>query len=242
MDNIQPTVRETMKLDCTTDKYEDLYARWLVDPGKLLKLGGLKSGDRVIDLCGGTGIVGQTALDWGASYVVVADLNPRIRRRSDGRLQPVIARAESIDVSMRYVEDRLAELRGEPESDNDELDKPFDLVVCRQAIGYLDVEKTARAVANVLRPGGWFVFNTFKQPKFALKSYLFDGRRFLEASGFFGRTVFHVQASPKIGVDVTRFRWHTEDHLDRALQPYFEISKSSTEKSLYYVCTKRVRS
>jgi hypothetical protein len=112
--------------------------------------------------------------------------------------------------------------------------------VCRQAIGYLDVEKTARAVANVLRPGGRFVFNAFKHPKFALKVYTFGGVRFLEASGFFGKTVFHVQASPGIGLDVTRFRWHTEDHLDQALRPYFEISKSSTEKALYYVCTKRV--
>jgi SAM-dependent methyltransferase len=230
-----------MKLDCTTDAYEDLYARWLVDPGKLLKLGGLKPGERVIDLCGGTGIVGQTALDWGASYVVVADLNPRIRRWSDGRLQPVVARAEAIDVAMRFVEDRLAQLRGEAESESDseQVDEPFDLVVCRQAIGYLDVEKTAQAVTNVLRPGGRFVFNAFKKPKFALKSYAFDGARFFEASGFFGRTVFHVQASPKIGVDVTKFKWHREDDLDRALRPYFEISKSSTEKSLYYVCTKR---
>ena len=210
---------QAMKLNCTTDKYEDLYARWLVDPGKLLKLGGLQPGERVIDLCGGTGIVGKTARDWGASYVVVLDLNPHIRVQSDGQVQSRYGNAEEVDEWIGGL--------------------PFDLVVCRQAIGYLDIEKTARAVANKLGPGGRFVFNTFQKPKFALKSYRFDGTRFFEASGFFGRTVLHVQASPRIGFNVTKFRWHREDDLDRALRPYFEIVKSSTEKSLYYVCTKR---
>lgn len=224
-----------MSFDCTTNKYADLYARWLENPNKLLKLGGLQVGDRVIDLCGGTGIVAQAALDWGASYVVVADLNPRVRL-SDSRLQPIVARAESIDVAMRFVEYRLY---GDSRTDGFDLDKPFDFVVCRQAIGYVDIQKTAFAVANVLRPGGRFVFNTFKRPKWSWASYAINERNFYEASGFIGRTVFHIQMSPQVGIDITKFRWHTEDELDAAFMPLFEIDKTSSKTGLYYVCTRR---
>jgi len=252
-----------MKLDCTTDKYEQLYARWLVDPGKLLDLGDLKPGDRVIDLCGGTGIVAKEALRRGARSAYVVDLNPRraFEDSDDIRmLPPFWGRAEEVDeLLLRHVE-MLHDLpnidTGEPigclnrvpgridqrtcRCVNYTLD--FDLVVCRQAIGYLDIRRTARAVARVLRPGGRFVFNAFKRPKFALKSYAHGGKRFFEASGFIGQTVLHVQASPSIGVDVTKFHWHREDDLDAALEPYFSVEKSSTEKSLYYVCTRMKKS
>lgn len=244
-----------MKLDCTTDQYGPLYARWLVDPGKLLDLAGLRPGDRVIDLCGGTGIVAKEAVKRGAKSAFVVDLNPG--RMYDGTpddmriIPPFWGRAEDVD---ELLQSHVEGLHGLPR-DVGNLHVPggclgercrchrykpdFDLVVCRQAIGYLGIKQTARAVANILRPGGKFVFNAFKRPKFTLKSYTFNGKRFFEASGFLGRTVWHVQAAPSIGVDVTKFKWHTEDELDAALRPYFEIARSSTEKSLYFVCTKR---
>lgn len=244
-----------MRLDCTTDKYEQLYARWLVDPGKLLDLAALRPGERMIDLCGGTGVVAKEALKRGAKNAYVVDLNPgRAYQDTDDirMIPPFWGRAEDVDeLLLRHVE-TLHDLpnyeTGEPLGCMGTrcrcklLTLDFDLVVCRQAIGYLNIKRTARAVARVLRPGGRFVFNVFKRPKFALKSYSFAGRRFVEASGFVGRTVFHVQAAPSIGIDVTRFRWHQEADLDAALAPYFSVEKSSTEKSLYYVCRKRERS
>lgn len=241
-----------MNLDCTTDKYQTLYARWLVDPGKLLDLAGLQPGDRVIDLCGGTGVVAKEALKRGARNAYVVDLNPgRAYQDTDDvrMIPPFWGRAEEVDeLLLRHVE-TLHDLpnlaTGEPQGCLGArcrcklLTLDFDLVVCRQAIGYVNIKRTARAVANVLRPGGKFVFNAFQKPKFAFKSYRFDGKRFYEASGFFGRTVYHLQASPTIGIDVTRFTWHHERDLDLALAPYFLVEKSSTEKSLYYVCHKR---
>lgn len=244
-----------MKLDCTTDKYARLYARWLIEPGKLLDLANLRPGERVIDLCGGTGVVTKEALKRGAKNAYVVDLNPRraFADTDDIRMIPPFwGHAEEVDeLLLRHVE-MLHDLpnldTGEPIGCRGDrcrcklLTLDFDLVVCRQAIGYLDVEKTARAVSRVLRPGGRFVFNAFKRPKFAFKSYSFAGRRFFEASGFIGRTVVHVQASPSIGIDVTKFRWHRETDLDQALAPYFSVEKSHSKTGIYYACTKRERS
>lgn len=243
-----------MTLNCTTDKYQTLYARWLVDPGKLLDLANLRPGERVIDLCGGTGVVAKEALRRGAKNAYVVDLNPG-RIYDDGSLEdlrmipPFWGDAEEVDELLLHHVEVLHDLpnldTGEPlgcpgaRCRCRQLTLDFDLVVCRQAIGYLNIKRTARAVARVLRPGGRFVFNTFRRPKFALKSYVFEGKRFFEASGFVGQTVFHVQAAPSIGVDVTKFHWHRESDLDAALEPYFLVEKSSTDKSLYYVCTKR---
>ena len=240
-----------MKLDCTTDAYAELYEPWLVDPGKLLDIAGLRPGDRVIDLCGGTGIVAKEAVKRGAKTAFVVDLNPG-RVYGDGApddmriIPPFWGRAEDVDELLQSHVDGLHGLHGSCLGENCRCHRyalDFDLVVCRQAIGYLNIKQTARAVANILRPGGKFVFNAFKKPKFGVKSYVFAGRRFFEASAFFGRTVFHVQAlvRPLFGVDVTRFTWHTEDDLDAALHPHFEISKSSSKTGLYYVCTKRGR-
>ncbi len=64
---------------CTTDHYATLYARWLARPGTLLDLAGYEPGQRVLDLCGGTGAVSQECLRRGAnpSTIMLVDLNPR---------------------------------------------------------------------------------------------------------------------------------------------------------------------
>jgi|APSaa5957512576_1039674.scaffolds.fasta_scaffold64054_2 16S rRNA G966 N2-methylase RsmD len=66
-------------MNCTTDKYDALYARWLEKPGTLLDLAGYEPGQTVLDLCGGTGAVSLECLDRGAgpAEVTLLDLNPR---------------------------------------------------------------------------------------------------------------------------------------------------------------------
>jgi ubiquinone/menaquinone biosynthesis C-methylase UbiE len=206
-----------MNLDCTTPKYGELYARWLANPGKLLDLAGMRHGDRVLDLCGGTGIVSRAALDRGALRVVLLDLMPRATHPLISQVQ---GRAEDADQLLQH-------------------DGAFDLVVCRQSIGYLDMKQVAAAIHQVLRPGGRFVFNTFTKPRWALKTYALGGTRFVEASGYLGHTVIHVQAGRGLGIDVTRFRWYHDWELRAALVPYFEIHEIDEGRSIYYVCTKR---
>lgn len=232
------------RLRCTTDKYAALYARWLVDPGKLLDIGKFQAGEHVIDLCGGTGIIAKEALARGAAEAYVVDLNAARALFGDGPLvTSLTGRAEEVDVLFwrflerrRAFEARLPTLRRQRRT---KLRDDVDLVVCRQAINYLDVGRAARATAHVLADGGRFVFNTFVRPKWSWKAYRFNGRSFFEASAFVGHRVFHLQASPTIGVDVSRFRWHTERELDSWLAPYFTVEKQRTTTSLYYLCTKR---
>ena len=232
-----------VRLDCTTEKYAQLYARWLIEPGKLLDIAQLQPGERVIDLCGGTGIVATEAVARGARTAFVVDLNPRLHRgvnSDDARcVPPFQGRAEDVDKLLAQHIEMLhgLALHG-PGCRCARYTPDFDLVVCRQAIGYLDIKKTALAVSNVLRDGGRFVFNTFVRPRWSLKSYKLGDRRFFEASAFLGQDVFHIQASLGLGVDVTHFQWHTELELDGALAPYFDLQKRRVGKTLYYVCTK----
>lgn len=195
--------------DCTTDNYETLYARWLEKPGALLDWAEYRPEQKLLDLCGGTGAVSKAALALGAERVWLLDLNPRV---DDSRILVCRDRAERLrggvynpldedDSGWVPVGRWGADQRGE---------KPWDMVVCRQSLGYLDLPRVARALHSVLSPGGRFVFNTFVRPKFAAKVYRRDGRFFFEASGFLGRTVLHLQAMDG-DFDITKFHWWTQD-------------------------------
>lgn len=201
-------------LNCTTDRYGKLYARYLERPGDLLDIGGLQPGERVLDLCGGTGVTAVEALNRGARKAVLLDLNPRC---SDPRVVQVKGTAEEMTYYTPLV---------------------FDLIVCRQAISYLDLRTIAEKVGWLLaEKRGRFVFNNFRRPKWDLRWYKHAGRRYLEASCFFGRDVFHLQASPTVGVDVTRFRWYSDEEIRRAFDGY-RIDSFETEKTYYYTVRK----
>jgi len=215
-----------MKLNCTTDKYASLYARWLTNPGKLLDLVGYEPGQRLIDLCGGTGAVALEALRRGAdpSTVMLIDLNPRC---PDDRIEQVAADANQI--GPQVFGDRQPECH-----------HSFDLIVVRQAAAYLGWNSfMVLWLAALLKPNGWLVFNTFTKPKWSLQTYKFEGRRYFEASGYFGKTVWHVQAAPSIGWDLTRFQWIPEEVLRKRLAIRFNVSVFSDGKSQRWVCTPR---
>jgi SAM-dependent methyltransferase len=182
-------------LNCTTRDYGWLYARWLANPADLLIRGQFKPGERVLDLCGGTGVVAQEALRRGAGRAVLLDLAPRCP------------------------DDRVLQVRGPAEQANRLVPLVFDLIVCRQAIGYLDLHRTATAMYHLLGSGGRFIFNNFVRPRWRLKTYRHSGRSYLEASGFVGRHVFHLQ-SAFLGMDVTHFRWHTDQDIRDAFYGY----------------------
>lgn len=196
-------------LDCTTEKYDDLYDRWLDKPGTLLDWANFDPlQHRLLDLCGGTGAVSKEALKRGAEKVWLLDLNPRV---SDARIVSIRGRAEELQGGVWNplgIDGLPCDLRGEP---------PFDFVVCRQAIGYLDLRAVARSLHAVTAPEGKFVFNTFRKPKWSFQTYRRTSsdwtRRYFEASAYLGRNCFHIQARIGAGFDVTRFRWHTEDEI-----------------------------
>lgn len=212
-----------MNLDCTTPKYDQLYARWLVDAEKLLDLAEVQRGDRVLDLCGGSGIVAKAAVERGAD-VVLLDLAPRCE--SGPHLRTVTGPAEAADLLLAvFLRDTA----------------PFDVVVCRQAIGYLDMNHMPGVVAGLLEPGGRFVFNNFARPRWRVQFYRHEGARFFEASACVGQRVAHVQARWPVGIDVTAFRWHKHENLVPKLMPYFHVARIDRGRSLYYYCTRTKR-
>lgn len=202
-------------LDCTTEKYDDLYDRWLDKPGELLDWAKYDpKKHRLLDLCGGTGAVSKAACARGAKSVWLYDLNPRV---TDARVHPLKGRAEDIDLS-----------RGS-----------WNLAVCRQALGYLDIYRVARSLRFVIEPGGRFVFNTFVRPKWGFKTYRRTAsdwtRRYYEASAYLGRRVVHLQGRVGGGFDVTAFRWWTEkDILDAFSRGWAVADFKVTASTLWF--------
>lgn len=201
------------RLSCTTPKYDTLYARWLQNPGVLLDLGLYTPRLRLLDLCGGTGAVSHEAWNRGGHRITLVDLNPRCTLR------------------------KVRQIRGRAEELTQLISNEFDLVVCRQAIGYLDLEKAFAQVAWSLAPYGRFVFNSFSNPpRAALKRYTYEGRRYLEASArLFGR-VCHLQASPEVGADLSLFRYHREETILKYLRPWFDVDKYHFAHSIRWNC------
>ena len=205
---------------CTTGKYDSLYARWLVHPGNLLDVAGWEPGKKLLDLCGGTGAVTREALRRGAipEEITLLDLNPRYMKAGVRQVQGEAERARSLLPFEKY-----------------------DVIVCRQAFGYLNRRKWEGLVDSLYRlllPGGKLVFNTFQTPKWSFSSYLFDGNRYFEISGYLGHRVFHIQASPFLGFDLTFFQWHEKEDIFAEFSKRFKVVCKETEKSLRWVCTR----
>ena len=201
-----------MKLDCTTDSYETLYARWLDRPGSLLDWGGYEPAKHnLLDLCGGTGAVSRAARARGGC-VTLLDLNPRC---VDPSVETIRGRAEDLPVLL--------------------YDRSWNFIVCRQALGYLKLPELVRALYCSMPADGIFVCNTFVRPKWSIRPYRFNGRWYLEASGYFGKRVFHLQAM--IGdYDVTAFRWYSTHDIVSAFAPCFTLEHfDATEVSLRFL-------
>lgn len=217
-----------MNFDCTTDKYALLYARWLANPGGLLDLAGYVPGQRLLDLCGGTGAVSLEALRRGAdpATITLVDLNPRC---PDERIEQVQGDADNIGVTV--FASRQPECLGS-----------FDLIVIRQAAAYLRWHwMTLTWLGALLKPGGKLVFNLFTRPKWSFKTYKYEGRRYFEASAYWKRTVWHLQASPKIGWDVTRFQWLDSEKLAQRLRQFgFKTEVFGDGASQRFICTREL--
>jgi ubiquinone/menaquinone biosynthesis C-methylase UbiE len=168
-------------------------------PGSLLDWGGYDpTKHNLLDLCGGTGAVSRVARARGGEATLL-DLNPRCPDRA---VQTLKGRAED-----------LAVLSG---------DRSWNFVVCRQALSYLDLPELVRALYCSMTRGGAFICNAFVKPKWSVHPYRFNGRWYLEASGYWGKRVFHLQAM-RGDYDVTAFRWYSTHEIVKAFAPCFVL-------------------
>ena len=216
-------------LNCTTQEYNAIYSRWLENPEELLILGGYKPEMRLLDLCGGTGAVSLAALEMFPKTkkdITLLDLNPRPGHK--------LAAAWCNQTFKPYK--GSAEKAGEIFRSR----KPFDLVVCRQAVGYLELNQAFLAVAQILKPGGKFVFSSFQKPSaWNFKSYQHKGERYYEAHlAALGR-VFHMQWRLWYGRDWSMFKYHSKEEIMAILDPWFDVLVQYKGRSLHWICTRR---
>ena len=220
-----------MDLKCTTIDYDRIYAPWLENPGKLLDLADYKPGQSLLDLAGGTGAVSKEALqrvyrekkllefDEGLSLL---DLNPRTTHNV---IKVFKGRAENIGAI--YIKNS------------------FDVIVCRQAVGYIEMDLLVHGIYNVLKSGGRFVFNSFSKPSRTRLRYkkTKDGVRFVEYHLRLWDHVFHVQArlNKKPGVDFSWFKYWSVKELHDLLKPWFNVDIYQKRNSINWVCTKKDR-
>lgn len=207
-------------LNCTTDKYDDIYAPWVNRSENLLRLAGYKHGDKLLDLCGGTGAVCKATVFFHTNVkpadLTLLDLNPRCRMRT---VKQVKGKAE--DVGIHFYPNT------------------FDVIVCRQAMGYLNPHQVIPGIFTVLKPGGRFVFATFVRPRrYGFKVYNYQNSRYLETHLFALGRILHLQWRIGVGADVTMFQYHSREKLEKLLDPWFRFQVFEKGRSLRWVCTK----
>src|SRR5579863_3111064 len=196
---------------CTTEKYNLLYARYLEKPGALLDWVGYRPVKHsLLDLCGGPGAVAEEAIKRGGKSVTLFDLNPRCQNPKVQCFTGDVNRPESLR----------------------RMGRSFDVIVCRQAINYLDLDLLSQSLYFLLNPNGHFVFNTFAKPKYSLRLYPYEGRLYFEASGYLGNRVLHCQATPG-AVDISAFKWYSLETYLSAFKDFKIVNRKVTEKSIW---------
>jgi ubiquinone/menaquinone biosynthesis C-methylase UbiE len=114
----------------------------------------------------------------------------------------------------------------------------FDVVVCRQGIGYLDIHTVFPAISRILRPGGQFIFNSFDRPKrFGFKGYQYEGATYNEVHLYLFGHVFHLQFREKMKPDVSVFRYYSPKTILENLMPFFTWKVIRKGNSIYWFCT-----
>ncbi|MDD5509086.1 MAG: class I SAM-dependent methyltransferase [Bacteroidales bacterium] len=213
-------------MNCTTPAYDRLYAPWLSNPGNLLDLANYKPGDILLDLAGGTGAVSKDAA----------------KRISDDPEQISMQTIHLYDLNPRCGWPTLSIRRGRAEEvENHYSADMFDVVVCRQAIGYINMVYAIPGIYQIMKTGGRFVFNSFKTPsrcRFRIKKH--EGVWFAEGHLRIGDHVFHTQArlNRKPGVDFTWFKCWSAKELHNLLKPWFSIDIQQKGQSFRWICTK----
>jgi len=228
--------------------YETLYARYLTGgrTEQLLELAGDLSGKQVVDLCGGSGRLSLAALAQGAEVTLVDESAPMLNGLNVPALRVVHRPVES------WLDSFMA-------------NKAYDAMFCQQAVNYWLTPETADLVAQGLRSGGRFIFNTFNRRPGTTpvpKAYALGGVNFVELSWFvpdgsreafpgtpatpwstdvLNGSIEHVQIREGFAPHTTRFRWISPLQFQKWLSPWFELTELVDGPATVWVCTRNER-
>lgn len=203
----------------TQVNYEILYARFLSkSPECLLRHAGDLTGKFVLDLAGGSGRASLHALQNGATEAHLVD-------SSKGMIGKFVR--TDISVFNTTIE---AFLFSTP--------RKYDIVICQQAINYWLTTATARHVAEALKPGGIFLFNTFKSPikRPVHREYVYQDRSYIETTWQHGKTIHHHQICKGHEPHYTEFMSISPEEFKNLLSPHFVTTVITDDRTLIYKC------
>lgn len=207
--------------------YESLYAKYLEDPGRLLRAAPFEvtKGTHLLDLCSGSGAVVRAAIGMGVDPKnITAIEESKAMAFGLHKQAPIHVVHGVLDYLGLY--DMLAESPLQP----------YDLITCRQAVNYWWNIQIVERVVGLLSQNGCFVFNTFNTKPAEVpqtKQYIHNGTQFAEIAYRVGNTVHHVQAREGMPMHLTTFQWITPHK--------FESDLDALAKSQHIACWDRTR-
>ena len=135
------------------------------------------------------------------------------------------------------------ELNKEPDVIERKLQLKLDIVFCRQAVNYWMNPECAASLANIINPGGLFIFNTFNTKPSTdpiVKEYYLYDIKFIEISYIDENgMVHHVQIREGLPPHTTQFRWLSKTYFKNCLDKWFNVDIITKNKTDVYKCTKK---
>lgn len=205
--------------------YHRLYERFFQTERneQLLAPAGNLEGKNVADLCGGGGRLSRAAMARGA-LVTLVDESPAM----------TLAAPANLTLVHRDIVTWLQAFAAEEE---------FDAMFCQQAVNYWLCPEVVDDLADRLKPGGVFVFNTFnRKPSEVPKvlQYQVEGVSFVEVSWLTPKDmVEHVQVREGAPPHTTRFKWISPAEYRTWLGNRFELTEEVLGGSSVWTCTKK---
>lgn len=188
--------------------YEVMYRKYFCrSPMELIGLVKINKGDKIVDLCGGTGRLTKELLklDCGTTYVDV-----------------------STRMLLPELQDHVERIHMDAKTFFEWCDNKYNGVFCQQGVNYWLTEKTAELLAGVIVPGGFFVFNTFREcpPTYPMaKEYEIGDRKYVEVAWRVDGIVHHVQCCEGYAPHVTKFAYISPKQFREWLEPYFKLEE-----------------
>lgn len=182
--------------------YDKLYAPYMrKDPLEMIGELPLK-GQKVLDLCCGTGRFAKAAHASGA-VVTIVDESQHMFPWDWQAENSIAGHCESVWKSLSAFAFQ---------------EKDFNLIVCQQAVNYWFDPFGAKQVFNILKPGGWFIFNTFNTPPSSIPTVRqYHDERITEVAYLINGVVHHIQTREGFAPHYTTFPWIAPSAFEDAL-------------------------